>query len=309
MPRLSFFYPILFAIIPILNVVSRNPGYASRRDILIVLGCALAGWLLAYVVVFMMCRRSPFLASWLVFLPVLVFYGSVAPVSWGRTPGGMAAAAGLALLTVVAGRMVSRRCVRDTPGLGQVSQLLGLTGLLLTIWLSGKIVRDQARERSVIHHSALAKRLAQPIGVVQGKRSPAAFPDIYLLVLDEYANADVLREQFSFDNHVFEDSLRELGFTIPRAVHSNYAHTTLSLPSLLNFSHLTELTGELGRTATDPTLPNYLLHHNRTVAFLKRQGYAFLFYPSQWWPAPRLNPHPHSEFAAWPGISPARHLT
>jgi hypothetical protein len=309
MPRLSFLYPVLFAIIPILNVLSRNPGYASRRDIIMVLGCALVGWLLAYVVVFMMCRRSALRASWLVFLLVLVFYGSVALVSWGRTLGGMAGAAGLALLTAVAAIVVSRWLIHHTPRLEQVSQLLGLTGLLLTIWLSGNIVRDQARERSVVHHSALAKRLAQPIGVVQGKRSPAAFPDIYLLVLDEYANADVLREQFSFDNHVFEDSLRGLGFTIPRAVHSNYAHTTLSLPSLLNFSHLTELTGELGRTATDPTLPNYLLHHNRTVAFLKRQGYAFLFYPSQWWPATRHNPDADFEFEAWHGFSPARELT
>ena len=39
------------------------------------------------------------------------------------------------------------------------------------------------------------------------------------------------------DNHVFLDSLRQLGFVVP-AVHSNYCHTFLSAPSMLNALHI-----------------------------------------------------------------------
>jgi hypothetical protein len=108
---------------------------------------------------------------------------------------------------------------------------------------------------------------------------------------------------------MFEDSLRHLGFTIPRSVHSNYVHTLLSLPSLLNFSHLTRLRTEVGARSTDATLPNYLLENNRTAAFFKRQGYRFLFFPSQWWPSTSRNRNADWQFDPWTGFNPGRAAT
>jgi hypothetical protein len=108
---------------------------------------------------------------------------------------------------------------------------------------------------------------------------------------------------------MFEDSLRQLGFTVPRLVRSNYVHTLLSLPSLLNFSHLTRLTAEVGSRSTDATLANYLLENNRTVSFLKQQGYRFLFFPSQWWPSTSHNRNADWEFEAWSGFKPGRDAT
>jgi hypothetical protein len=119
----------------------------------------------------------------------------------------------------------------------------------------------------------------------------------------------VLGERFGFDNHEFEDSLRQLGFVIPRLVRSNYVHTLLSLPSLLNFSHLATLGEEIGVHNTDPTVPDYLVEHNRTVAYLKARGYKFLFYPSQWWISTEHNRNADWEFRAWRDINPARAVT
>ena len=94
-------------------------------------------------------------------------------------------------------------------------------------------------KRRVVRRSALVQRLAQPIRVQSGAEvGPKR--DIYLIVLDEYANAEVTEWLFGFDNHVFLDSLRQLGFVVP-AVHSNYLHTFLSLPSLLNAAHVAGL--------------------------------------------------------------------
>ena len=80
-------------------------------------------------------------------------------------------------------------------------------------------------------------------------------------------------------------------------------HTTLSLPSMLNIAHLTDLTTEVGPYTADPAVPNYLVENNRTLAFLQSQGYRFIFFPSQWWLATRHNRHADLEFHAWTRIS------
>jgi hypothetical protein len=114
--------------------------------------------------------------------------------------------------------------------------------------------------------------------------------DIYLIILDEYANAEITAARYGFDNRAFLDSLRQLGFVVP-VVHSNYVHTLLSIPSLLNASQLADITVDLGPGTRDPTVPNYLVENNRAVAFLQSHGYRFAFFPSLWWPSTRHNVH------------------
>jgi Sulfatase len=308
MPRMKYLYPFLFAIIPILHVVSRNPGYATGTDIAASLAFAVVGCAVLYALTAGLLRRAAPVTALLVFLMVVTFY-AVVPLAEAAV-NAVGRLGGFALLLLLGGAAVAVVWwrARRTGSLERISSFLALSGLFLVVWLSGRIVRDQLRAHSAITHSALVRALAQPVQVKPGKR-PGSPPDIYLIILDEYANSNVLREQFKFDNRAFEDSLTRLGFTIPKSVHSNYTHTILSLPSLLNFSHLVGLTAELGRSASDPTLPGYLLQHNRTVTFLRSQGYRILFYPSQWWPATEHSPQADAEFEAWHGMSFGRELT
>jgi hypothetical protein len=311
MSRLKLLYPFLFAIIPILNVVSRNPGYATVSDITAVLAFVLVGCGLLYVLLAVLVRWPRPIISWIVFLIVVWFYAGVPLALTAREIGGRALWPALMLIpagaTVALGWWLTLR----PRLLERTSTFFTLTGLFLVGWLSARVVADQVRAGSAIRHSTLVSTLARPVPVTRKGNPPApeAGRDIYLIVLDEYANSSVLRDRFNFDNRLFEDSLRQLGFTIPKVVRSNYAHTILSLPSLLNFSHLTALTQELGSKAKDPTLPDYLLEHNRTAAFLKGEGYRFLLFPSQWWPATQHNTQADSEFEAWHGFSLGREFS
>jgi hypothetical protein len=65
----------------------------------------------------------------------------------------------------------------------------------------------------------------------------------------------VLADVFQYDASPFEDSLRALGFLVPRDMRSNYVQTYLSVASLLNAAHMTPLTDDAGPTSTDHTLP------------------------------------------------------
>jgi hypothetical protein len=68
-----------------------------------------------------------------------------------------------------------------------------------------------------------------------------AKPNVYLLVLDEYAGIEQLRHSFHFSDQSFLDSLSTRGFTINRNATCNYSSTPFSMASLLSMSFHDEL--------------------------------------------------------------------
>ncbi len=309
--RLKLWYPFLFAALPILHILTRNPGGTRLDDAAFVLAASLLVCAALYGVAWVALRgrASRALVPLVVLAGILLIYGKSALVRFSRQTSGLplgVVLAGIAALILLLLWWLARR-----PGaLDRINTFFSLTGSLMVIWLGFRFVADQVRARSEIRDSMIVRQLAQPVPLRQdatGAGEPRR--DVYLLVLDEYANSVVLRELFQFDNHAFEDSLRQLGFTIPPAVQSNYVHTLLSLPSLLNFSHLNALADELGPRSNDATLPNYLLENNRTVAFLQARGYRFLFFPSQWWPSTGRNRNADWVFQPWSGFDLSREVT
>lgn len=309
--RLKLLYPFLFVVIPILSVVTHSKGHASLSEIAVALGVVLAACGLLYSLGALVFGWSNPLVPLLVLVVIAWFYESIALVLWARQAGSPWLEPAWLLIPAAATVAIVWWLPRRTRILDRAATFLTLTGAVLAVWLGARLVMDQVRARSTVRNSVLARELAKPVPVRAGgaSRSDGPLRDIYLIVLDEYANSSVVQERFDFDNRMFEDSLRQLGFTIPKMVRSNYVQTMLSLPSLLNFSHLNRLALELGARATDPTLPNYLVENNRTVAFLQERGYRFLFFPSQWWISTRHNRHADWEFQAWSGFDPAREAT
>ncbi len=63
-------------------------------------------------------------------------------------------------------------------------------------------------------------------------------PDVYYIVPDGYARADVLTALYGSDNAEFLDELRARGFYVADGSRSNYVQTLLSLSSSLNLGYL-----------------------------------------------------------------------
>lgn len=184
-----------------------------------------------------------------------------------------------------------------------VSAFLVRFGLLLVALLVVQILTAHAPR--AVARSTLVDSLARPIRTIgtppAGRNTPPR--DIYMIVADGHANARVLAETFQYDATPFEDSLRALGFLIPRDMRSNYVQTYLSVASLLNAAHVTRLTDDAGLTSTDHTLPTYLVKHNRVARFLKEHGYKYVLFPSAWWAASKDSPLADEEFEAETGAS------
>lgn len=115
----------------------------------------------------------------------------------------------------------------------------------------------------------------------QAETNPAALslkagsqpPDIYYIILDGYGRADVLKNEYGYDNSAFLNTLRDLGFTIPECSQSNYAQTQLSLSSALNFNYIPALSDRFVPGSQDRTGLDELIHHGAVRASLEQAGY------------------------------------
>jgi hypothetical protein len=97
------------------------------------------------------------------------------------------------------------------------------------------------------------------------------WPDVYLIVADEYAGSLSLKKNFNFDNSYFQDSLKKLGFHLVLAPRSNYYFTPFSIASLLNYNYLPikDTNHTLGEV---PTIMQ-MIKNNSVTHFFSGLGY------------------------------------
>jgi hypothetical protein len=306
-------YPLLFSASPVLEIAARNAGQYRFSDLAVVLTVVILVSALAVAVGFVAVSavdradRAASLAAALTMLAVAwCFYyvpvqNTLSNVSHRFSRDRVLVSLGvLATLAAVAWLV---RQPRDR--LLGVSALMTRFGLLLVAMVAFRAVASEVRGPRVARRSGLVHELALPLHTVGAPPPNRNTPprDIYLIVLDGHANARVLEEVFGVGNSRFEDSLRALGFLVPRDVRSNYVQTYLSVASLLNSTHVTRLTEDAGITSKDHSLPTYLVRHNRAARFLKARGYKYVLFPSAWWAPTAKSPLADEEFDARPGLN------
>lgn len=98
-------------------------------------------------------------------------------------------------------------------------------------------------------------------------------PDIYLLVMDEYAGIRSLQEKFGYNNSQFVNKLKAAGFFVAAAPNSNYNSTPFSLASMLNLNYSNSFVKDelkdisaFGKAAKE-------IQDNWLVSFLRSNGY------------------------------------
>lgn len=309
--RPTVLYPLLFAAAPVLWIAGRSAGQYGASDLGVVVAAVVLVAALPLAVGIAVgtkidgSDRAELLAAACVMLAVAwcFYYLRVreAIASAARPLASDSILVPVGLLATGAALVWLFRQSRE--------RLLGLSGFMTRFGLAlialaaFRVVTSGEQAPRSVRHSELVRALAAPIRSANPPPPPnRPARDIYLLVLDGHANARVLSEVFGFANSRFEDSLRRLGFTVPRDVRSNYVQTYLSVSSLLNASHVTGLTRDAGATSRDHSLPTYLVRRNRTARFLKARGYKYVLFPSAWWAPTSSSPLADEEFDAEPEL-------
>jgi len=121
------------------------------------------------------------------------------------------------------------------------------------------------------------------------------YPDIYLLILDEYARLDTIKKEWRYQNDDFVKFLKEKEFFIAENSSFRYAGTLWNMSSLLNLNYITEpveqhdfleyaynsqnskgseIYDKLNKIS--PSKRINLINNNLLVRYLKERGYQII---------------------------------
>lgn len=106
---------------------------------------------------------------------------------------------------------------------------------------------------------------------------PQRRPDVYYIILDGFARADILRELFAYDLDPFLEHLEKKGFFVARRSTSNYCQTPLSLTSSLNGDFLQ---GRFPANSLDTSQLTEWISNGAVGKTFKGYGYKTISYSS-----------------------------
>ena len=217
MGRLRRAYPVLLALVAPLFIAANNPGEYTPRDLgQILLAMVVVFTLLLGALAFLMRHRAPDAAPTIVLLVVLWFWLFVpaqrwfrGTISWRLGSSPVLVPIGL-LCTVLLWRWLTRRSSRRET----LTRALSIMTLLLVGWSGGQVLWTIVRA-PIERRSPLVRDLARPIRV-DTSRLVAGAPrrDVYVILMDTYPSARVLREFYGFDNGPFLADLERRGFRV-----------------------------------------------------------------------------------------------
>jgi len=95
-----------------------------------------------------------------------------------------------------------------------------------------------------------------------------SYPDIYYIILDEYADTDMLMKYLDFDNQEFISFLEEKGFHVASESYSNYPSSRISIPSTLNMDYI--------HSSLNKTEQKFLSSNSEVMKHLKSKGYTIV---------------------------------
>ena len=102
-------------------------------------------------------------------------------------------------------------------------------------------------------------------------------PDVYYLILDEYARSDALLEYHEFNNNEIINFLESKGFHVAKNNFANYPMSVQSIPATMNLQYINFLADEIGsevRNYKPLNEKDYGLYaNNQVIKNFKEMGY------------------------------------
>lgn len=276
--RFDLLMPFLLAVYPAFFFYSVNYYQINLSDILVVSGISLllaAVLLPVTAVILRSVQRGLFVTGLLLLL--FYTYGRVFDITqhirirffpFDKHPGLLA----LWGLFALGGILFALKFPRRLPGVNRFAGLFA--GLLLLMSIA------------TISYKALTNAPPPPVTEAAfAVQPPAVMPDVYYIVLDEYAGNRSLLNNLGYDNSEFTRSLRERGFYVADGAHANYFATRFSLGASLNMHYLDSL---YGHRAEDMGPAGALVQDNIVLQTFKQLGYTIIHIASSF-PFTRTN--------------------
>ena len=160
----------------------------------------------------------------------------------------------------------------------QFASLSTMTSIALVIYSLSLNILPLAQVPWSKYFQAVERAQSPPFN---SRQSVEQKPDIYYIVLDGYARADILQELYGYDNSGFIEHLQEQGFIVPSQAHSNYAKTVVSVSSTLNLDYQDSFAPGLNDSYYWWLMEPFI-DHSAARTFLESQGYTTVSVSTNW---------------------------
>jgi hypothetical protein len=304
-----FFLPLL-AIYPIVHMATVNPGQIALSSLaaatlvavvaavllMIVLRPSSGGWsasaCAAAFVVIMFFAYGPSHSALEIRLLQSAEGGNTGAdlIAYGMHPWLSALWLAMLLLGLWA---ILRRWRQPSP---RLISSLNVVAAVLMLFVAARFV-------VLMLEASRARTEALPLAIAGARTSTLGYnPDVYYIILDGYARADVLQRYYGFDNGAFLGQLAERGFRVNTHSLANYYWTFLSLASSLNMGYLQDTFHDaLPAQHSDRTILYQAIRDNRVARFLRQRGYRFVHFQSTWG-ATLYNPYADEQVQCHAGL-------
>ena len=262
--------PILFAAFPLLSLFAQNQSELELSVLWWPLALCTAAAVALYGAFLLLTKRAA-KAGALASLVVLAFFyfGLFADKAsgWGLGEWWFFA---LWVALLILGFAAILRTRRD---LVSLTVILGVGAAVLALPQVASIASYHANHPSL---SASDPRLWPTALQKPVPPSGARPPDIYVLIPDDYARTDVLKQYFHYDNTAFIRQLKKRGFVISEQSRSPYADSESNIAAALNMEYLSAFPRVLGKTSEDVRPVKRVMEDNRASRLLKSLGYRYV---------------------------------
>lgn len=319
--RIWVLHPFLIAVFPVLALLGANADQVYLQDAAMPLAMMLLVSLLLWLVLWPL-YRTPEKRGLALSLLLGVFWGYGPIIDavrglagnsqlLGDLPAPCLALLGLAGLSGPAFWLARSR--RSLKGITVFLNQAAVCAVLVALSMTGF---KAAQYRYYAHDAAIGD--SPEVKALLSHTLPAETPrpNLYYVILDAYARADILSSRYHYDNTAFVQSLRDRGFFVPTKSRSNYMFTWLSLSSSLNLDYLPAFRHGQDTDASLGAQIQGRFRDNAVFRFLRKQGYRIAVLGSGY----ALTDHPKadiSEHSPWQlrefheaviGITPLRTL-
>ncbi|HTW91348.1 MAG TPA: hypothetical protein VMH22_06525 [bacterium] len=269
--RRLVFHPLLIAALPVFYLYSYSvrQSFVAPKDAVLPLILSVAGAAALWLVLWL-CIRNAAKSGLITTIVVTVFFlygaisGLVAHVWSGLRYWELACL----LLTLIV--LASWPIIRTRRDMAGVSLGLNVAGAFLILF---NIVTSIPSTLAAYRASTSRPRATPAV-------EKGHYPDIYDIILDAHARADILASMYHYDDTWFVDSLRQLGFYVVSQARTNYPQTYLSVASTLNMTYLDSLARAVGPQSTDRRPLLRFVVDNRVMRELRSRGYRIVSFTS-----------------------------
>jgi hypothetical protein len=156
-----------------------------------------------------------------------------------------------------------------------------------------RFVERYMQIRKELNYTAPAPNIPKPASANSSTK-----PDIYYLLFDRYTNADILKDNYNYDNSKMINYLADEGFVTRDGAFSNYPFTTPSVSSTMSMKYHDQFKSMFENDSNWRTLFPYrsILNNPPIAQVLKQNGYTYN-QVSSWWDFTRLRVKADNNYA------------